>query len=407
VATSESTLDAMRTVAHPAPSALEKEGEMKARIDIRHSRSCRSAKGGRCDCDPSHRVRLWDGTKRITRTFSSPAEAQGWAKDAELALRKGRSPQLRPTETLEEAGEAWLERMRTGVVRVRGGERAKPSTIRKYASALRLYVYPTLGGEPIVELRASDLQELIDRMVGDGAAAATVHAPIDSLKAFFRHEISRGRITASSNPTQVLEMPAVTGHRDRIADPAEAAKLLEALSEVDLSVWATAMYSGLRRGELRALRASDVDLKAAIIYVRRGWDEVEGEIVTKGRRHRRVPTPRVLVPILRAHLVRTGRRDADLIFGRDARTPFGCEVQRRADAAWKAAKLERLSMHEARHSYASMMIAAGVNAKALSVYMGHASVALTYDTYGHLMPGSEDEAATLLDAYLERAANAG
>jgi integrase len=49
------------------------------------------------------------------------------------------------------------------------------------------------------------------------------------------------------------------------------------------------------------------------------------------------------------------------------------------------------------------MIAAGVNAKALSAYMGHASVAFTLDRYGHLMPGNEEEAASLLDAYLERA----
>jgi len=55
-------------------------------------------------------------------------------------------------------------------------------------------------------------------------------------------------------------------------------------------------------------------------------------------------------------------------------------------------------------AFASMMIAAGVNAKALSTYMGHAGVAITYDRYGHLMPGSEAEAAGLLDAYLGRAA---
>jgi integrase len=79
-------------------------------------------------------------------------------------------------------------------------------------------------------------------------------------------------------------------------------------------------------------------------------------------------------------------------------------LYRRADAAWKVAGLsERLRLHQARHTYASFMIAAGVNAKALSSYMGHASVTITYDRYGHLMPGKEDEAAALLDAYLTRA----
>ena len=62
-----------------------------------------------------------------------------------------------------------------------------------------------------------------------------------------------------------------------------------------------------------------------------------------------------------------------------------------------------IGLHEARHSYASLMIAAGVNAKALSTYMGHASITITLDRYGHLFPGNEAEAAGLLDTYLAAA----
>ena len=75
----------------------------------------------------------------------------------------------------------------------------------------------------------------------------------------------------------------------------------------------------------------------------------------------------------------------------------------RADAVWKAAQLDRITLHEARHMYASLMIAAGVNAKALSTYMGHANISITLDRYGHLMPGNEAETATVLDTYLEAA----
>ena len=59
-----------------------------------------------------------------------------------------------------------------------------------------------------------------------------------------------------------------------------------------------------------------------------------------------------------------------------------------------------IGLHEARHTFASLMIAAGVNAKALSTYMGHSSIAVTLDRYGHLFPGNEEQAAGLLDAYL-------
>jgi integrase len=78
------------------------------------------------------------------------------------------------------------------------------------------------------------------------------------------------------------------------------------------------------------------------------------------------------------------------------------ELQPRADRAWKRTKLKRITPHECRHTCASLMIAAGVNAKALSTYMGHASIQITLDRYGHLMPGNEEEAAGLLDAYLAR-----
>jgi integrase len=78
-------------------------------------------------------------------------------------------------------------------------------------------------------------------------------------------------------------------------------------------------------------------------------------------------------------------------------------VAARAQTAWKAAGLAAIGLHECRHTFASLMIAAGVNAKALSTYLGHGSVTITLDRYGHLFPGNEEEAAGLLDAYLARA----
>jgi integrase len=69
-------------------------------------------------------------------------------------------------------------------------------------------------------------------------------------------------------------------------------------------------------------------------------------------------------------------------------------------APWRSAGLNRITLHECRHTFASLMVAAGVNAKALSTFMGHANISITLDRYGHLMPGSEAEAAELLDAYL-------
>jgi integrase len=82
-------------------------------------------------------------------------------------------------------------------------------------------------------------------------------------------------------------------------------------------------------------------------------------------------------------------------------------VRCRAEQAartWGKAGLARLMLHAARHTYASLMIAAGVNAKALSTFMGHANIGITLDVYGHLMPGSEAQAAELLNTSLAREA---
>ena len=102
----------------------------------------------------------------------------------------------------------------------------------------------------------------------------------------------------------------------------------------------------------------------------------------------------------------TGRRREELVFGVSECSPFSpTTLQERADRAWRAAKLERVTPHALRHTYASFMIAAGANAKALSSYLGHASIQITYDRYGHLVPGNEAEAAMLMDAYLERSSS--
>jgi integrase len=129
-------------------------------------------------------------------------------------------------------------------------------------------------------------------------------------------------------------------------------------------------------------------------------------VITKNRKPRRVPIAAVLRDHLDEHLLSLEWREnpEGLVFGASATVPFPpTPLANRAKAAWGRAGLEPITLHECRHTFASLMIAAGVNVKALSEYMGHANISITLDRYGHLMPGNEEEAAGLLDAYLERA----
>jgi integrase len=375
-----------------------------AGIRIRHSKLCRTRDGGRCDCKPTYEANVWsagDG-KRAYKAFPTLAEAKAWRADAQVGLRRG-TMRVGPSMTLREAAEAWLEGVRSGAIRNRSGHAYKPSAIRGYETSLAARVLPELGGARLAELRRVDLQDFADRLCANGLDASTVRNTLMPLRVIFRRAVAREDLAV--NPTTGLELPAVDGRRERIASPAEAEALLAALPERDRALWAMAMYGGLRRGELLALRWEDVDLTAGVIHVERSWDAKEGVVAPKSRAARRsVPIAAVLREHLVQHALRSGRR-AGLAFGTSATQPFTpSNVRKRANAIWTRRGLDPIGLHECRHTFASLMIAAGVNAKALSTYMGHSSVTITYDRYGHLMPGNEAEAAELLDAYLIRAA---
>jgi integrase len=135
--------------------------------------------------------------------------------------------------------------------------------------------------------------------------------------------VSRGEIT--TNPTSGIELPAIRSREKQIVSPDRAHELIAALPQRDRPLWAAALFAGLRRGELRALRWEDIDLEAGVIHVRRGWDAVEGEIAPKSAKGKRtVPIAAVLRGHLTDHWLRGGT--GSLVFGEDGR-PFRGETR--------------------------------------------------------------------------------
>jgi integrase len=372
-------------------------------IRVRHRRACPIGTGRPCRCQPTYEAWAFSSReeKKVRKSFPTLAAARAWRADAQGAIRKGRMHGPNST-TLREAAAAWLAGAERGTIRTRSGDPYKPSALRGYEASLRKRILPELGGAKLAEIRRVDLQDLAERLQAEGLDPSTIRNALMPLRAIFRRALARGEVTI--NPTSGLELPAVRGRRARIATPAEATLLLAALPESERALWATALYAGLRRGELMALRWADVDLTDNLIRVERSWDIREGAIEPKSRAGRRsVPLPGRLREQLIEHRLRSGRSEG-LVFGRSPTSPFEpVTVAARAKKAWQAAALEPITLHQARHTFASLMIAAGVNAKALSTYMGHASITITLDRYGHLMPGNQSEAATLLDTYLAHA----
>jgi len=337
--------------------------------------------------------------KRIRKHFATLAAARSWRADAQVALRR-RTMRAPSATTVRQAAAEWLQGARAGLVRNRSGDRYKPSVIRSYEQVLRLHVLPDLGALRLSDVSRLDVQGLADRMLAQGRSPSTIRNALMPLRVIFRRAISRGEIAV--NPTTALELPAVRGHRDRIVSAEAATELLAVLRPADRALWGTALYAGLRRGELMALLWERVDLASGLIRVEASYDPTAREMVEPKSRagKRTVPMPAALRDLLVEHRM-SFDEPSGLVFGTTPDRPFSdSAVVQRARRAWERAGLDGIGLHDARHTFASLMIAAGVNAKALSTYMGHSSITITLDRYGHLMPGNEAEAATLMDRYL-------
>jgi integrase len=349
--------------------------------------------------------------KQIRRSFPTLAAAKGWRRDA-LAAVAGGKMRAPTAATVADEVSAWTARADRGEVRTRGGRPYKPAVLRLYRRDLEVYVVPVLGAVRLSQLRRREVQALVDDLAGRGLSGSRVRGVVNALRAVLRRPLHDDELL--TDPTGRLELPENSRPRDRAASPAEAADLLAALPTGQRALWAVAFYAGLRRGELRGLRWSDVDDAVTEIRVQRGWDEVEGAIAPKSAKGiRRVPVAGALRLVLLEHRARTGRRGDDLVFGRTATEPFTpTHVRKLALKAWEAENVRRreeerdelvpIGLHECRHTFVSLMVAAGRSLAEIGDYVGHSSQWMT-DAYRHLLDGARADAADALDALLTNA----
>lgn len=319
------------------------------------------------------------------------------------------------TMTVGDAWAEWLAGAKAGTIRKRSGEIFKPGTLRTYEAAwkkleadfgaLRLSDVRRPHIQKWTERYAQQPQERKNRKADDPPlypSASSVKNSIDPLRAIYRRAVHMERV--SVDPTRGLQLPKPSKRVERIVSPAEATELLAKLDDDNTrAVWAAAFYSGLRLGELMALRWSHVDLDKRVINVQRSWDDKAGEVPPKSKAsNRKVPVIDLLADVLKTQKERTGRGGTDLVFGRSATVPFSkMGNYSRSRTAWKEVD-DPPTLHDARHTFGTYMIFAGCNAKALSVVMGHEDITTTFNIYGHMMPGGEQEVGRLLGEYLAK-----
>lgn len=403
-------------------------------VSKQHARGC---PGGRCRCAASFQATVYsarDG-RRIRKTFSTEKEAVLWRGEIRAAVEQGkvRAPSKL---TLADAAAELLAGMKDHTIENRSGRPYKPSAIRRYELALTLHVLPEIGALKLASIDRQRIKRLVADWKRAGMSPSSIRNNLDPLRVILREAIENEQITV--DPIAGMKLPQGGGRRERVADRAEAQALIDALPDDERALWACAFYGTLRRGELRALRWSDVDFETGVIHVLRGWDDHEGEQPTKSDAGQRdVPLAGILRKLLAAHKLATGRGGDDLVFGRTGTVPFTAStIGERSRRAWgwklvrnpaldqdpratpreiwvKAREdaLEPIGLHEARHSAASYLIEAGLNDLELTAMVGHSDSRTTKNIYGHLFPDSREKVTAKLDAYLsdeaDRATTAG
>jgi integrase len=338
------------------------------------------------------RYRGPDGRER-NKSFRRKLDAQRWLADQKVRLSRGE----------------WVDpvalRVPFGAVAAEwfdGTLHLKPRTRSSYRRLLDLRVLPKWEHIPMGKV-AGQLPEWIGELAGSGLSASQVRQAVYVFSSVCQHAIRTGRLLA--NPVVGIKLPRLvpSGER-RFLSHAEVAKLAGAAGAYGTFI-RTLAYTGLRWGEATALRVRDVDLDRGRLDVRRAFVDIDGQLVEekpKTHQSRTVPLPPALRDELRA-LVVERNRDA-LVFTAPEGGPLrvGNFRQRVWSPAVRAAGLDGLTIHGLRHTAASLYISACTPPKVVQRILGHASVVMTMDLYGHLYPDEMDTWAARLNEVASR-----
>lgn len=342
------------------------------------------------------------------RSFGSRAEAKRWA--AAVETDKARGDWLDPNRgkrTFDAWADEWL------VTRAH----LKPKTMLSYEALLRVHVRPYFGPRPVTSIDHADVLRFLTGLRTARSGPDTIANVRNVLRGVLDLAVRSGAIKA--NPAAGMrvarprreEMAFLTA--DQVRDLADAIEnpgppksgggehRRATFPELGLLV-RFAAYTGLRAGEIGALRVGDIDLFRRRAHVRASLADVNGHLVfgaTKTYETRSVPLPSGLLDELVRYLA--GRDVDDLVWrGANGRPLRHGSFYRHhfKPAVTRAGLPETLRFHDLRHTYAALCIAEGADAFVLKGRLGHSTITVTYDRYGHLLPERDEQLTDALDA---------
>jgi integrase len=335
-----------------------------------------------------------DGRQR-RKAFGRKADAEAFATHVEHGMRSG--AYLDPT-----AGKMTVGQL--AAIWRRGQLQLAPSTAARYDSVLKNQILPTWERAPLEAVSYGTVQAWVGDLHASGLAPRSVLKAHMLLCRVLDLAVRERRI--GTNPARGVELPRAKRAvkqfltADRLADLADACEKAHPGHGLIVT---TLGYTGLRFGELAALRVSDFDPLRRRLHIRRSVTDVDGRMVfgePKTHQHREVPVPQFLIEELAAHLAAAGRNGDELIFS----SPEGGVLRlnnfrrRGFDQGVVAVGLNAFTPHQLRHTAASLAVASGADVKAVQRMLGHASAAMTLDVYAGLFEDGLDKVAKAMNA---------
>ena len=307
--------------------------------------------------------------------------------------------------TVGEYLERWLKDSVRGTVRM--------STYERHEGIIRTHLTPALGRIRIKNLTPAHVRGLHREKLDAGLAPATVRKIHSTLHKALSQAVSDGLIPRNA---AAIKAPRPDPEEIHPLSADEASALLEAArGDRFRALYVLAITTGLRRGELLGLRWRDVDLEHGVLrvgraLVREGGRYRLGETKTK-RGHRSIRLASQAVSALGAHRKRQLEErirlaglyeDQDLIFATQKGTPLNPEnlVKRSFKPLLEWTGLPEIRFHDLRHTCATLLLGRGVHPKLVQELLGHATIAMTLDTYSHFLPSMGDQTARAMEAAL-------
>jgi integrase len=292
----------------------------------------------------------------------------------------------------------------------------RDSTWYRYNSLVRRHLLPHLGHRALSTLQPADCSVAFAAMAKTGLKPRTIIQARAVLGRALREAEVAGLVTR--NAARLARPPRVEHAEMLTLTRIEARTLIEAAQSERLgTIYALALASGAREGELLALRWADVDWDRGAIRIRRTLQRTSGELAfteTKTASSRRtIPLGASTMDALRRHqrVVQAEERlanglpkatDDDLVFATELGTPIdaGNFLRRTHYPLLDRAGLPRVRFHDLRHTAATLLLEAGVHVKVVAERLGHATPSLVMNTYGHVTDRMQKDATTAMEVAL-------